>query len=106
MEAKLNKSPDWTMNQLEAVLNKIGHNKSRGPDRLNCSIFHEKCIGSHLNLSLLILFNNIKKEGKVPTFMKSAVITTIPKKGSKFVLKNERGIFVLSAVRTILMRLL
>ena len=38
--------------------------------------------------------------------MKMAVISTIPKKGSKFLLKNLRGIFVLSAVRTILMRLL
>ena len=38
--------------------------------------------------------------------MKTAVISTIPKKGSKFLLKNERGIFVLSAVRTLLMRLL
>ena len=38
--------------------------------------------------------------------MKSAVISTIPKPGSKFVLKNERGIFILSAVRTVLMRLI
>ena len=38
--------------------------------------------------------------------MKAAVISTIPKKGSKLLLKNERGIFVLSAVRTLLMRLL
>ena len=38
--------------------------------------------------------------------MKTAVISTIPKKGSKFLLRNERGIFVLSAVRTLLMRLL
>ena len=94
------------MNQLKAVLNKIGHNKSRDPDGLNRCIFHKNSIGSNLKCSLLILFNNIKKKGKVPTFMKSAVITTIPKKGSKLVLKNERGIFVLSTVRTILMRLL
>ena len=38
--------------------------------------------------------------------MKTAVISTIPKKGSKFLLKNGRGIFVLSAVRTLLIRLL
>ena len=38
--------------------------------------------------------------------MKEATISTIPKSGSKVLLKNERGIFVLSAVRTILMRLL
>ena len=56
--------------------------------------------------SLLILFNKIKNRGEVPEFMKTAVISTIPKKGSKFLLKNERGIFVLSAVQTLLMRLL
>ena len=38
--------------------------------------------------------------------MKKAIISTIPNPGSKFLLKNERGIFVLSAVRNILMRLL
>ena len=38
--------------------------------------------------------------------MKNAVISTIPKTGSKFLMKNERGIFVLSAVRTIFMRLI
>ena len=87
-EARLNKSPDWTMNQLESVLEKIGQNKSRDPDGLNRSIFHKNCIGSDLKLSLLVLFNRIKTEGQVPEFMKSAVITTIPKKGSQFILKN------------------
>ena len=38
--------------------------------------------------------------------MKNATISTIPKSGSKFELKNERGIFVLSAIRTIFMKLL
>ena len=106
MEAKLNKSPDWNMVQLEAVLDKIGHNKSRDPDGLNRSIFHTNCIGSDLKQSLLDLFNKVKHEGAFPELMKTAIITTIPKPGSKFLLKNERGIFVLSAVRTIFMRLL
>ena len=52
------------------------------------------------------MFNNLKDKGEIPDFMKVATIATIPKKGSKFLLKNERGIFILSAVRTILMRLL
>ena len=46
MAAKLTKSPDWTMSQLEAVLNKIGPNKSRDPEGINRSIFHENCLGS------------------------------------------------------------
>ena len=106
MEAKVNKSPDWNMVQLEAVLDKIGHNKSRDPDGLNQRIFHTNCIGSDLKQFLFDLFNKVKHEGAFPEFMKTAIITTIPKPGSKFLLKNKRGIFILSAVRTIFMRLL
>ena len=51
-------------------------------------------------------FKRIKKKSELPTFMKEATISTIPKAGSKHLLKNERGIFVLSSARTILMRLL
>ena len=52
------------------------------------------------------MFNQLKKNGIVPDFMKTATISTIPKKGSTFLLKNERGIFMLSSVRSIFMRLL
>ena len=38
--------------------------------------------------------------------MKKATVTTIPKKGSKLLLKNERGIFIVNSVRNILMRLI
>ena len=38
--------------------------------------------------------------------MKMATVTTIPKKGSKLLLKNERGIFIVNSVRSILMRLI
>ena len=105
-EAMDNKSPDWNMCELEDVLKHIGLNKARDPDGFDRNIFHNNCIGFNLKESVLIMFNNLKKEGKIPTFMKIANISTIPKSGSKYLLKNERGIFVLSAVRTILMRLL
>ena len=38
--------------------------------------------------------------------MRRPVVTTIPKKGKKLLLKNERGIFIVNGVRNILMRLL
>ena len=38
--------------------------------------------------------------------MRRATIETIPKKGSKLIWKNERGIFLVSSIRSILMRLL
>ena len=104
-EANSNKSPDWKISELEDVLDEIKKNKACNPYGLNRSIFHSKCIGSDLKKSLLILFNKIKTCGKLPDFMKKATISTIPKSGSKLVLKNERGIVVLSSVRTIFMRL-
>ena len=105
-EAKLKKSDDWTMLELDNVLKTIKKNKSRDPDGLSRSIFHSDCIGSDLKRSLLIFFNMLKTNGIVPEFMKKATISTIPKKGSKLSLKNERGIFLLSSVRTVFMRLL
>ena len=38
--------------------------------------------------------------------MKVANITTVPKKGSRLLLTNERGIFRVSVIRSILMRLI
>ena len=44
------------------------------------------------------MFNQLKKNGIVTDFIKK----TIPKKGSKFLLKKVLGIFMLSSVRTFL----
>ena len=44
-KAKFTISTDWNMSQLEAVLLKIGYNKSRDPEGLNRSIFNTNCIG-------------------------------------------------------------
>ena len=45
-EARLNKSADWKMTDLEEVLKNIKKNKSRDPGGLNRSIFHTNCIGN------------------------------------------------------------
>ena len=63
-------------------------------------------IGKDLKDSLLVMFNQLKQEGKIPSFMKRAIISTIPKKGSQFKIQNERGIFIVSIVRAILMKLI
>ena len=52
------------------------------------------------------MFNKLKEENLIPQFMKIANITTIPKKGSLFELKNERGIFRVDIVRSILMKMI
>ena len=58
-------------------------------------------------MSLLILCNLIKDQGRLPDFMRKATIATIPKKGrlSQTDLSGERGIFLVSALRSICLRL-
>ena len=94
------------MEDLENVLKGLKTNKARGPDGLSRAIFRNSTIGTDLKKSLLKMFNKLKDAGKVPEFMKRANVTTIPKKGSKIKLDNERGIFLVSTIRSIFMRLL
>ena len=42
----------------------------------------------------------------IAKIMNFANVTTVPKKGSKLLLQNERGIFRVPVVRSILMRLI
>ena len=78
------KTADQTLKELEVVLNDIKRVKSRDPDGISREIFHPSVIGDNLKKSLLIIFNQLKKEGKIPTFMKRTIISPIPKKGSQF----------------------
>ena len=100
------KTAPFQMNELECVLKSLKPKKARGPEGLSRTLFNNSVIGSNLKDSLLIMFNKLKQTGKIPHFMKKAVVTTIPKKGSKIKLENERGIFIVNCVRGIFMRLL
>ena len=100
-----NISRPWTMNELEKALKDLKRNKSRDSDGYLNEIFKNDVIGKDLKRSLLIMCNNLKKEKKIPEFMNNANITTVPKKGPKIDLKNQRGIFRVSVIRSILMRM-
>ena len=50
--------------------------------------------------------NKIKEKRMIPKFMIYANITTVPKKGNLSNLENERGIFRVDVIRSILMRLI
>ena len=104
--AEANSSSLWTMTDLEAALKDLKNNKSRDNDGLVNEIFKKDMIGEDLKKSLLIMFNNLKQKKMIPIFMNYANITTVPKKGSKILLVNQRGIFRVSVVRGILMRLI
>ena len=86
----------FKMTDLEEVLNGLKSNKARDPEGIERIIFKSTVIGSNLKNSMLKMFNNIKVSKEIPKFMRMATVTTIPKKGSKLLLKNERGIFKLS----------
>ena len=104
--AKSKTSEVWTMLDLEGALGDLKNNKSRDDEGLINEIFKIGVIGEDLKKSLLLMFNRIKEEQLIPLFMNYANITTVPKKGSKLLLENERGIFRVSVLRSILMRMI
>ena len=104
--AQLRKTPPWTMKDLESALCDLKRNKSRDFEGLMNEIFKLDVIGSDLKESLLMMFNNLKKQNLIAEFLNFANITTVPKKGPKIELKNQRGIFRVSVVRYILMRII
>ena len=105
--AKLKKTAPWKMEELENVLKHLKNDKSRDPDGLINELFKPEVIGEDLKLSLLLMVNKIKDQGRVPESLKKANISAIPKKkGSRLDIENERGIFICSVIRSILMRLI
>ena len=96
----------WEMSDLEVALSDLKNNKSRDPEGLINELFKKNVIGEDLKKSLLMMCNRLKVEQIIALFMNDANVTTVPKKGSKLLLENERGIFRVSILRFILMRLI
>ena len=109
MKLKLSKSrpsKKWTMKHLETALKDLKKNKSRDSEGLMNELFKDGVIGDNLKESLLVMFNRLKEEKMIPKFFNCSNITTVPKKGSILDPENQRGIFRVSVVRSILMRLI
>ena len=105
--AKSKISEPWTMNDLVECLNELKGGKARDPNGWANEIFSNKVAGEALKISMLKLFNKMKTENYIPEFIKNADVTTIYKgKGEKYNLENDRGIFLVSIFRSILMRLI
>ena len=105
-EAKKNKSNAFDMKELNKALGDLNKGRARDPEGLCAELFQPSVIGDGLKDSLLIMLNKIKREGKVPPFTNVTSVTTIPKEGPKLELINERGIFNVSILRTIILRLI
>ena len=59
--AKTNKSPDFSMKQLESAIANLKNNKSRDPSGYINELFKKTVIGDNLKESLLLMMN--KKKG-------------------------------------------
>ena len=70
--ASENKSKLWTKFDLERALRSLKVNRSRDPEGLVNEIFKKNVIGSDLKTSLLLLFNKLKEQQLIPTFMNNA----------------------------------
>ena len=89
------------------VLKSSKSGKSRDPNGWVRDLFFSDIAGKNLKLSILKLFNKIKEENFIPEFIRKADITTIYKgKGEKSNLENDRGIFLVTTFRSILMKLI
>ena len=105
--AKKEKSAQWTIEDLNEILRGLKDGKCRDPDGLIREIFKEEVIGDDLRVSMLTLLNKIKDTGIIPSFMRCANISAIYKgRGEVTDLDSDRGIFIVSLFRYILMRLI
>ena len=95
--AEANHSCLWTMKDLKTALKDLKTNKARDHEGLVNDIFKLNVIGDDLKRSLLLMLNKIKQERMIPMLMNITNITTVPKRGSRLLLDNERGIFGVSA---------
>ena len=105
--SKKEKSQPWTMEDLNRALKSLKKDKARDPNGLINELFKEGVAGKDLKLSLLDFFNRMKQECIIPDFVRMADVATIYKgRGEKSDLQNDRGIFLVTVYRSILMRLI
>ena len=105
--AENKKSVPWEMKHLIKVLNDLKKDKARDPNGWLNDIFKDGVAGKNLKISMLNLFNKMKAENHIPDFIRLADVATIYKgKGEKCDLVNDRGIFLVTTFRSILMRMI
>ena len=105
--AKLNKTPDWTLDEVKIVLKNLKAGVSRDPMGLANELFHPNVAGSDLMLAIQKLMNKIKKDQVFPVRFEMCNIASIWKsKGPKNKFESYRGVFRVSVFRNILERLI
>ena len=105
--AKQNKSKPWDMKKLDKTLLSLKTKKARDPHGLVNDLFKPGVIGLNLKLSLLNMLNLIKETSVLPDFIQWANITSLYKgRNDRLDLSNDRGIFLVTVFRSILMKMI
>ena len=101
------KSKNWTTENLVQVLKGLKKNKSADPHGLIYELFRPEFIGSDLFTSLLMFCNSVKEQLVIPNFLTFTDVTSIYKqKGDRSDLENDRGLFGVSKIRSIIEKLI
>ena len=102
--SKNSKGMDWTFNDLEKVLQSLKNNKARDSHGHIYELY--KYGGHDLKYSMLRTFNMIKRKQIYPQIFQSANISLFYKnKGDNADLNNDRGVFNVVKIRSILDKL-
>ena len=102
-----NKSEDWKLSKVLKICKKLKSGKARDREDLVYELFKPGFAGEDMFLSLLHMFNNIKREQRIPEFFQDMTITSLYKnKGIKSSFSNQRGIFNVSKVKAVMDKIL
>ena len=89
-----NKNKLFSAQKIEKILEKLHKNKSTGVDEIHPCMLKE--CARNLSIPLTIIFKKSLNKGLIPSLWKLANVTSIFKKGSKFVASNYRPISLTS----------
>ena len=105
--ASLSKSDNWSVEELEKVCKSLKNRKARDELGFIYELFKPSHAGKDVYLSLTKMFNSIKEELKIPDYFKKMSITSFYKnKGSRSSLENDRGVFSVVKLRSVLEKLI
>ena len=103
VELRRLRTAPWNKIQLRKAMKSLKNNKTMDPNGMINEIFKEGCVGENLEDCLFELFKGIKEHFFFPEFVIKQNISTIYKnKGSRLEMDNDRGIFILTALKKIL----
>ena len=98
-------SEDWSLADLDKVLKSLKNGKARDPHGHIYELF--KYAGKDLKYSLLKFYNLVKKKQIYPGILQPSNISSFYKlKGQRSDLNNDRGVFNVEKVRSILDKLI